>query len=85
MTQIKRGTLEYAVLSKIDIKENYGYDIVTTLDQWDILSTKEGLIQSVWKSAVEGLSSRKLVKAYTIDYELTHEKLPIRFMLSIFQ
>lgn len=66
-------------MSIISQEETYGYDIITSLAQWDVLATKEGtvypllkrlekdnLIQYTWKNSVEGLPPRKY-------YSLTQE------------
>ena len=37
VSQIKRGTLEYAVLLLIRSKDRYGYDLIQTLDDFSML------------------------------------------------
>lgn len=79
LAQVKRGVLEYSIMSIISKEETYGYDIIMTLAQWDVLATKEGtvypllkrlerdkLIRYVWKDSIEGLPPRKY-------YSLTDE------------
>lgn len=71
-SQIKRGTLEYCILLMISQKECYGYELISTLEKWPILSAKEstlypllrrlvkeGYCSSFWKEGIEGLPSRK--------------------------
>ncbi len=71
-SQIKRGTLEYCVLLMIDQKECYGYELISALERWPILSAKEstlypllrrlikeGYCTSFWKDSAEGLPPRK--------------------------
>ena len=71
-TQIKRGTLEFAILLMLSQKDYYGYEIMNKLEKYPILSAKENTIypllrrllkeaflESYWKDTVEGLPSRK--------------------------
>ncbi|MEI5990070.1 hypothetical protein A5881_001563 [Enterococcus termitis] len=72
LSQVKRGVLEYSIMSILSKEETYGYDIIATLAQWEVLETKEGtvypllkrlereqLIQYTWRNSVEGLPPRK--------------------------
>ena len=43
-SQIKRGTLDFAILLMISRKEHYGYEIISALEQWPILTAKESTI-----------------------------------------
>ena len=71
-SQIKRGTLEFCILLMIKQKPTYGYEIISTLEKYPILSVKENtiypllrrlqkeeLIKSSWQEGVEGLPPRK--------------------------
>ncbi|MFR3226835.1 MAG: PadR family transcriptional regulator [Blautia massiliensis (ex Durand et al. 2017)] len=71
-TQIKRGTLEFCILLMIRQKPSYGYEIITTLENYPILAAKEntiypllrrllkeGYISSTWQESAEGLPPRK--------------------------
>lgn len=72
LSQVKRGILEYSIMTILSKQETYGYDIITKLAQWDVLATKEGtvypllkrlerdnLIHYSWKNSIEGLPPRK--------------------------
>lgn len=67
LTQLRRGTLEYCVLTLVKDTPSYGYDLVTTLSKWESLATKEGtlypllrrlqkegLIDSFWQESESG-------------------------------
>ncbi|MDO5330668.1 MAG: PadR family transcriptional regulator [Bacillota bacterium] len=71
-TQIKRGTLEYAILLLISKGDSYGYQIIATLEKYPSLFAKEntvypllrrllkeGYIDSFWREGNEGLPPRK--------------------------
>lgn len=71
-SQIKRGTLEFCILLMIKRKPTYGYEIISTLEKYPILTVKENtiypllrrlqkeaLIMSSWQEGVEGLPPRK--------------------------
>lgn len=71
-SQIKRGTLEFCILLMIRQKPSYGYEIISTLEKFPILSAKEntiypllrrllkeGYISSSWQESAEGLPPRK--------------------------
>lgn len=71
-SQIKRGTLEFCVLLMIKKQPSYGYEIISTLEKYPILSAKENTIypllrrllkedyiSSSWKESTEGLPPRK--------------------------
>lgn len=71
-TQIKRGTLEYAILLMINKQDCYGYEIMSELERYPIMSAKENTIYpllrrllkeeflvSYWKDTMEGLPARK--------------------------
>ena len=44
ISQIKRGTLEYAIMLLIKNKDRYGYEIIQTLESYPMLQTKESTI-----------------------------------------
>lgn len=71
-SQIKRGTLEFCVMLMLRNKPSYGYEIISTLEKYPILSAKENTIYpllrrllkeeyitSSWKESAEGLPPRK--------------------------
>lgn len=71
-SQIKRGTLEFCILLLIRRKPTYGYEIISTLEQYPIVAAKEntiypllrrllkeGYISSSWRESAEGLPPRK--------------------------
>lgn len=71
-SQIKRGTLEFCILLMIRRSPSYGYEIISNLEKYPILSArentiypllrrllKEGYISSYWQESAEGLPPRK--------------------------
>lgn len=71
-SQIKRGTLEYCILLMIRRHPSYGYEIISTLEEYPILAVKENTIypllrrllkeeyiSSFWQESSEGLPPRK--------------------------
>lgn len=75
-SQIKRGTLEFCVLLLIERAPRYGYELISRLERWPIVATKEstvypllrrlqkdGCLTSFWQETAEGLPPRKY---YTI-------------------
>lgn len=75
VSQIKRGTLEFVIMSLIRNKERYGYDVIQTLDNYPMLKTKEstiypllrrllknGYLESYWQNMGEGIPARKYYK-----------------------
>lgn len=71
-SQIKRGTLEFCILAMISRQARYGYEIISELEKWPILSAKEstiypllrrllkeGFLSSFWQDSAEGLPPRK--------------------------
>lgn len=71
-SQIKRGTLEFCILSMICQKSCYGYDLISRLEAWPILTAKEstiypllrrllkeGYLSSFWQDTAQGLPPRK--------------------------
>lgn len=76
VSQIKRGTLEYVIMSLIQKKDRYGYDLIQALEAYPLLQTKEstvypllrrllkhGYLESYWQTMGEGVPARKY---YTI-------------------
>lgn len=72
ISQIKRGTLEYAVMSLIRNQDRYGYDLIQMLENYPLLKTnestiypllrrllKKGYLESYWQSMGEGIPPRK--------------------------
>ena len=75
VSQIKRGTLEFVIMSLIRNKDRYGYDVIQTLDNYPMLKTKEstiypllrrllknGYLESYWQNMGEGIPARKYYK-----------------------
>ena len=71
-SQVKRGTLEFCILLLIKKQPSYGYEIISTLDQYPIIAAKENTIypllrrllkeeyiSSSWQEGTEGLPPRK--------------------------
>mgnify|MGYP001141741064 CR=1 FL=1 len=71
-SQIRRGTLEFCILAMISNQDRYGYEIMSELEKWPILSAKEstiypllrrllkeGFLSSFWQDSAEGLPPRK--------------------------
>lgn len=71
-SQIKRGTLEFCILSMINQRATYGYEIISTLEKYPILAAKENTIypllrrlmkeahvSSYWQESADGLPPRK--------------------------
>ena len=71
-SQIKRGTLEFGSLLMISQEPCYGYEIISRLEKWPILSVKENTVypllrrllkeeylSSSWQETTEGLPPRK--------------------------
>lgn len=71
-SQLKRGILEYSILLLIKTKSYYGYEIISEISHWEIISAKESTVypllrrlqkenylESVWKDSQEGLPPRK--------------------------
>lgn len=71
-SQIKRGTLEFSILLMIRRKPTYGYEIISALENYPILTAKENtiypllrrlqkeeFIMSSWQEGIEGLPPRK--------------------------
>lgn len=75
VSQIKRGTLEFVIMSLIQNKDRYGYDVIQTLDNYPMLKTKEstiypllrrllknGYLESYWQNMGDGIPARKYYK-----------------------
>lgn len=75
ISQIKRGTLEYAVLLLIRTEDRYGYDLIQSMEQYQMLKTQEstvypllrrllksGYLDSYWKNTEDGVPPRKYYK-----------------------
>lgn len=71
-SQIKRGTLELCILLMIRQRPSYGYEIISTLEQYPVIAAKENTIypllrrllkeeyiSSSWQESTEGLPPRK--------------------------
>jgi PadR family transcriptional regulator PadR len=79
LSQLRRGILEYSILAIIKNKSVYGYELLSALNAYDVLSTTEGtiypllrrlerdnLVVSTWKETTPGVPPRKY-------YNLTEE------------
>ncbi|WP_310603954.1 PadR family transcriptional regulator [Anaerosporobacter sp.] len=71
-SQIKRGTLEFCIMLLINQKSYYGYEIISELEKWPIVTAtestiypllrrllKEDYLTSFWQETTEGLPPRK--------------------------
>ena len=71
-SQIKRGTLEFCILLLIQRKPRYGYELISQLERWPMVATKEstiypllrrllkeGCLDSFWQETTQGLPPRK--------------------------
>jgi len=87
-SQLKRGTLEYCVLSLINRHDCYGYEIMCELLKYPIVSSKESTIYpllrrlqrdehltSYWQDTNEGLPPRKY-------YSITDKGKDYLFLMS---
>jgi PadR family transcriptional regulator PadR len=67
LSQMRRGTLQYCVLSLLDTEERYGFDLVRALAEQDGMVTSEGtiypllsrlrrdgLVESTWRESPTG-------------------------------
>lgn len=72
VSQIKRGTLEYTIMSLIRNHDRYGYELIQTLENYPMLKTKEstvypllrrllktGYLESYWQNIDDGVPPRK--------------------------
>lgn len=72
ISQIKRGTLEYAILLLIQKEDRYGYDLIHSMENFPMLKTKEstvypllrrllksGYLDAYWKDNSDGIPPRK--------------------------
>ncbi len=57
-SQIKRGTLEYCILLMIKRQPSYGYEIISTLEEYPILVAKENTIYPLIFKAPAGFRAR---------------------------
>ena len=75
VSQIKRGTLEYAILLLIRSEDRYGYDLIQSMEKFSMLKTQEstvypllrrllksGYLDSYWKNTEDGVPPRKYYK-----------------------
>lgn len=85
-SQIKRGSLELAILLMIRSKPTYGYEIISSLEKHPLLAAKEntiypllrrllkvGYISGSWQESNEGLPPRKYYSITDIGSEYVHE------------
>ena len=79
LSQVRRGILEYSILALTKQKSMYGYELLSALNKYDVLSTTEGtmypllkrlekerLVVPTWKETTPGVPPRKY-------YDLTEE------------
>lgn len=75
ISQIKRGTLEYAIMLILSKGDRYGYELIQLLEEFPMLQTKEstvypllrrlmknGNLESYWQNMEEGTPPRKYYK-----------------------
>ena len=88
LAQLRRGILEYSILMITKNKSEYGYELLSTLNNYDVLSTTEGtlypllkrlerenLVVATWKETTPGVPPRKY-------YDLTEEGHAILDMMN---
>ncbi|OXM14649.1 PadR family transcriptional regulator [Paenibacillus herberti] len=51
-SQVRRGILEYCVLSLIGSKPTYGYELVTMLNRWESLAVTEGTLYPILRRLI---------------------------------
>lgn len=72
LSQVRRGILEYSILLMTKNKSMYGYELITAMNKYDVLSTTEGtlypllkrlereeLIVATWMETTLGVPPRK--------------------------
>jgi len=72
LSQVRRGILEYSILLMTKNKSMYGYELITAMNKYDVLSTTEGtlypllkrlereeLIVATWMETTPGVPPRK--------------------------
>ena len=77
-TQLRRGIIEFCILTLISKRDRYGYELITSLEQWEELSITEGtlypllkrlkrekLIESYWKESQSGPPRKYYKLAYS--------------------
>ena len=82
VSQIKRGTLEYAILLLIRSEDRYGYDLIQSMEQYPMLKTQEstvypllrrllksGYLDSYWKNTEDGVPPRKYYRMTDLGRE----------------
>lgn len=85
-SQIKRGTLEFAILLMIKNNPTYGYEIISLLEEHPLLAARENTIypllrrllkadyiSSSWQESIEGLPPRKYYSITDIGSEYLDE------------
>jgi len=88
LSQVRRGILEYNILLLVMNKSMYGYELITALNLYDVLSTtegtlypllkrleKEGLVIPTWKETTPGVPPRKY-------YDLTEKGITTLDMMN---
>lgn len=51
--QVRRGILEYCILSLISAKPCYGYELITLLNRWEPLAVTEGTLYPLLRRLVK--------------------------------
>lgn len=69
-TQAKKGILELCVLSLIEYKDHYGYELIESLSKWESMSTNE--------NTVYPLLRRLTKEGYLEGYWVENEVMPRR-------
>ncbi|MHA7966814.1 PadR family transcriptional regulator [Paenibacillus sp. CAU 1782] len=51
--QVRRGILEYCILSLINARPCYGYELITLLNRWESLAVTEGTLYPLLRRLVK--------------------------------
>ena len=65
VTQLRRGIMEFCILLLLQKKDCYGYEIVTTLEEFNYLSITEGTLYPLLRR----LQKEKKLEAYWLESE----------------
>lgn len=65
ITQLRRGIMEFCILTLIKKKDTYGYEIVTNLSRWEKLAITEGTLYPLLRR----LEKEKNIESYWCESE----------------
>jgi PadR family transcriptional regulator PadR len=65
ISQVRRGIIEFCVLSLMNQQDRYGYDLVITLGKWEPLAITEGTLYPLLRR----LQKEKLIESYWNESE----------------